>query len=274
MEKTFERFDFKKRLTSMVKLDFKRLFKSPFFYIIIGSCLVVPILILVMVKMMEGTPMTDQYGNVILDELGNPVLMEGIKNVWLMLGSVSGAEQAMTMDITSMCNINMMFFAITILISIFVSQEFRSGYTKCLFTVRSNKVDYVISKTLIGFVGGAMMILAFFIGSLIGGAISGTSFELVDINVLNIIMSLLSKIGLVLVFDSIFLLMSIVAKEKLWLSLLGGLGVGMLMFMMISIVSPLNATFIHVVLAFVGGGLFAFGIGAISNLILKKTKLI
>lgn len=275
MEKQFEKFDFKKRLTSMIKLDFRRLFTSSFFYIIIGTCLIIPILILVMIKMMEGTPMTDQYGNAILDEFGNPVLMEGFKNVWQMLGSVSGgSSQAMTMDITSMCNINMMFFAVTILISMFISQDFRSGYVKNLFTVRSNKVDYVISKTLIGFVGGTIMILVFFIGSLIGGAIASISFELVDVNVINIIMSLLSKIGLVLVFASIFVMMSIVGKEKLWLSLLGGLGIGMLMFMMIPIVSPLNATPIHVVLALVGGSMFTFGMGAITNIILKKTRLI
>ena len=69
-------------------------------------------------------------------------------------------------------------------------------------------------------------------------------------------------------------MMSIVGKEKLWLSLLGGLGIGMLMFMMIPIVSPLNATIINVVLSLVGGSMFAFGMGAISNVILKKTSLL
>jgi hypothetical protein len=153
----------------MVKLDFRRLFTSKFFYIIIGSCLIVPILILVMTKMMEGSPMTDQYGNPMLDEFGNPVLMEGFKNVWQMLGSVGGAENAMSMDLTSMCNINMVFMTITVLISLFVSQEFRSGYSKNLFTVRSNKTDYVISKTLIGFIGGMLMVLSFFVGQIIWG---------------------------------------------------------------------------------------------------------
>jgi ABC-type transport system involved in multi-copper enzyme maturation permease subunit len=123
----------------MTKLDFRRLFTSKFFYIIVGSCLIAPILILVMTQMMEGSPMTDQHGNPILDELGNPVLMEGFKNVWQMLGSVSSTEAGMSMDITSMCNINMVFMTIIVLISIFISSEFRSGYAKNLFTVRSDK---------------------------------------------------------------------------------------------------------------------------------------
>lgn len=81
MNKTFEKFSLKKRLVSMIKLDFRRLFTSKFFYIIIGSCFIAPILILVMTQMMEGSPMIDQQGNAVLDELGNPVLMEGFKNV-------------------------------------------------------------------------------------------------------------------------------------------------------------------------------------------------
>lgn len=76
-----EKFSFDKRLKSMLNLDLRRLFTSPLLYIVVGSCIVVPILIFVMVSMMEGSPMTDQYGNAILDELGNPVLMEGFKNV-------------------------------------------------------------------------------------------------------------------------------------------------------------------------------------------------
>lgn len=274
MTKVFEKFSFKKRLASMIKLDFRRLFTSKFFYIIIGSCLIAPILILVMTQMMEGSPMTDQHGNAILDEFGNPKLMEGFKNVWQMLGSVGGLEAGMSMDLTSMCNINMVFMTIVVLVAIFISQEFRSGYSKNLFTVRSDKKDYVISKMLISFFGGSCMILAFFFGSMIGGAISGISFELVDISIINVIMCVLSKVGLVLVFSSIFVLMSIVGKEKLWLSLVCGLGVSMLLFMMVPIITPLNATIINVLLSFVGGVLFSIGLGVISNKVLKKSRLV
>lgn len=274
MTKQFEKFSFKKRLTSMIKLDFRRLFTSKFFYIIIGCCLIAPILILVMTKMMEGSPMNDQYGNPMLDEFGNPILMKGFENVWQMLGSRSDAGGAMTMDLTSMCNINMIFMAISVLVALFISSEFSSGYVKNLFTSRSDKKDYVVSKSLISFVGGSLMILSFFIGSLIGGAIAKVSFELPGVNGLNIIMCLISKIGIVLVFSSIFVLMSVIGKEKLWLSLIIELGVGMLLFMMIPIISPLDATVIHVLLSFVGGILFSFGLGVISNLILKKSRLI
>ena len=274
MDSKFKKYDLKKRLSSMISLDFKRLFISKFFYIIIASCLIAPILILVVTKMMEGSPMTDQNGNVILDQFGNPVLMEGFKSVWQMLGSTSSSNAGMTMDLVGMCNINMVFFAISVLVGIFISSEFRSGFGKNLFTLRSNKKESIISKTFVCFIGGASMIISFFIGSLIGGAITNLSFDLVDINLLNVIMCLLSKVGIVLVFTSIFVLASVISKERLWMSLVAGLGIGMLLFMMIPIISPLDATIINVVLSLVGGIMFSIGLGAISNFILKKIRLI
>ena len=274
MDKKFETYPFKKRLSSMISLDFKRLFISKFFYIIIGSCLLAPVLILIMTQMMEGSPMNDQYGNPILDELGNPVLMEGFNNVWQMLGSVSGATTGMSMDITSMCNINMLYFAITVFVSLFIGQEFKSGYSKNLFTMRSSKKEYVFSKSIVSSFAGMLMVLAFFTGILIGGAVSGVSFELVDVNIMNIIMCLLSKLGIVLVFVGIFIIMSIIGKEKIWFSMISGFAVSMLLFMMITMISPLNATLLEVIMSFGGGLLFILGLGLVSTKVLEKVNLV
>ena len=69
------------------------------------------------------------------------------------------------------------------------------------------------------------MVIAFFIGILIGGAVSCVSYELVDVNIINIIMCLLSKLGLVMVFVGIFVIMSVVGKDKIWLSMIAGFAV-------------------------------------------------
>ena len=274
MDKKFEKYSFKKRLSSMVSLDFKRLFMSKFFYIIIGSCLLASVLILIMTQMMEGSPMNDQYGNPILDEFGNPVLMEGFKNVWQMLGSVSGANTGMSMDITSMCNINMLYFAITVFVSLFIGQEFKSGYSKNLFTMRSSKKEYIFSKSIVSSFAGMLMVLAFFLGIMIGGAVSGVSFVLVDVNIMNIIMCLLAKLGLVLVFVGIFVIMSVLGKDKIWLSMITGFAVSMLLFMMIPMISPLNATIIEVIMSFGGGLLFILGLGLVSTKVLEIVNLV
>lgn len=274
MNKKFEKYEFKKRLSTMISLDFKRLFMSKFFYIILGSCLIAPILILIMTQMMSGSPMNDQYGNPIIDELGNPVLMEGFKNVWQMLGAVSSSSMGMSMDITSMCNINMLYFAIIVFVSLFIGQEFKCGYSKNLFTMRSSKKEYVFSKSIVSSTVGMLMIMFFFIGSLLGAAISGVSFELVDVNTLNIVMCLLSKLGLVLVFVGIFIVVSVIGKDKIWLSMIIGLSVSMLLFMMIPTISPLDATFTEVLMSFVGGLIFLVGLGFVSIKILEKNNLV
>lgn len=266
--KKFPSFNFKKRLTSMIKVDFRRMFTMPLYYIMVGIALVIPILILVMTTMMAGTESVDAV-------TGEVTIMEQMfTNVWQAIGSLPSQSTEMSMYLTTMCNIDMMFFIVAVLVCIFVSEDFRSGYSKNLFTVRSNKVDYVVSKTLVGFVGGLSMLLAYFIGAMIGGAISSLSFELIGINAMNIVMCMLSKIFLLAVFVPIFLVMSLVGKNKLWLSIIGSLGVSMLLFTMVSMISPLNSTIMNVVLSIVGGAMFSIGIGAISNLILRKTSLI
>ena len=270
MKNTFEKNTFTKRLKSMLKVDTRRLFISAFFYIMVGISFVVPILILVMTTMMDGSVSVNP-------QTGQETVMHGFDYVWQILGSVSSTstEQAsMSMDLVSMCNINMMYFAIAVLVCVFVCDDFRSGYAKNLFTVRSKKTDYVISKTLVSSIGGAFMILAFVIGSIIGGAISSLSFEMVGFNTFNLICSILSKVMLVPIFVSIFLTMSVIGKEKSWLAICLSLGVGMFLFMVISIASPLDAGIIHIILCLVGSIGFAVGMGAISNQILKKTNLV
>ena len=134
MSVKFEKNTFKKRIKSMLCVDFRRMFTSPIFYIMVGAALVMPILILVMTSMMDGSVSVDP-------QTGKETVMEGFKNVWQIIGSVSGGEQSMSMDITSMCNINMMFFIIAVFVWIFVGDDFRSGYAKNLFTDRSKKDD-------------------------------------------------------------------------------------------------------------------------------------
>ena len=265
---------FSKRLGSMLKVDFKRLFLSRSFYIIVAASLLAPILILVMTTMMDGSVSVNP-------QTGEETVIEGFDNVWQIIGSVSdpnasasGDMSAMSMDIVSMCNINMLYFAIAALVCVFVADDFRSGYAKNLFTVRAKKTDYVASKTLVLTFGASMMILAFFVGSLVGGAVSGLSFEMIGFNAGNLVLCVLSKMVLVSVFVPIYLIMSVVAKQKLWMSILLSMMVGMFLFMMIPMLTPLNATLGNALICTVGGVGFGFGLGAISNLVLKKTSLV
>ena len=268
MENTmkFEKVSFAGRMKSMLKVDFRRMFRSKLFYIMIACALLVPIIMTVMLTMMDGQESVNP-------ETGEITIMEGPENAWQNIGTLPG-ESLSGDEIFMMCNINMMFMAVAVFICLFISDDFRSGYAKNLFTVRSKKGEYVASKTIAGFVCGAFMLIAYFVGAILGGAISGLSFDLHGLNVGNIVMCMLAKIFLMLVFVSIFTLISVAAKQKAWLAICGSLGGGMLLFMMVSMITPLGSTAINVVLCAAGGALFAFGLGAISKVVLKKTSLV
>lgn len=266
----FEKQSFKSRLKSMLKVDFRRMLTMPLFYIMLGVSIVIPVLILVMTTMMDGTTSVNP-------STGAQTTMEGFKNTWQAIGALSSQssnQQGMAMDLTSMCNINMMYFMIAVVACIFVCDDFRSGYAKNLFTTRSSKKDYVISKSLVCFMAGACMILGFFIGTIIGGGIAGLPFDTFEAGVSGIIMCLLSKICVVGVFVPIFLVMSVVGKQRLWLAIILSFGCSMLLYSMVPMITPLDSTILNAVLCLAGGVLFSFGIGAISNIILKKTSLV
>ena len=124
MDISFEKNTFSKRLKSMLHIDFRRLITSRLFYIFVGACLVVPILILVMTTMMDGQETVNQ-------QTGEVTVMEGFDNVWQIIGAVSqpissdiSSMQGMDMSITSMCNINMLYFGICAFICLFIGAEF------------------------------------------------------------------------------------------------------------------------------------------------------
>ena len=268
MENTmkFEKVSFAGRVKSMLKVDFRRMFKSKLFYILIACALVMPILMTVMMSMMDGSVSVNP-------QTGEETIMVGPENAWQNIGTLPG-EPLGGDEIFMMCNINMMFMAVAVFVCLFISDDFRSGYAKNLFTVRAKRGEYVISKTLAGFVCGTFMLLAYFIGAMLGGAISGLSFDLAGLTAGNIVMCMIAKIFLMLVFVAIFVLVSVAAKQKAWLSICGSLGGGMLLFMMVGLITPLGSTMMNVALCLAGGTLFAVGLGAISKVVLKKTSLV
>ncbi len=282
MKKKFEKNTFGKRMGSMLRVDSRRMFMTPLFYIMLSIAIVVPILIIVMTTLMEGSPVVDSQTQLpVFDADGNPVLMEGFKNVWQMIGTVStsgnteaSASAAGGMDLVSMCNINLLYFGVAVLICLFVSADFRSGYSKNLFTVRAKKSDYIMSKTIVGFAASAMLLIAFFAGTVLAGAVMGVPFTMDGFNATNLVMCMLSKIFLMAAFVAIYVMASVIAKQKTWLCMVIAFGVAMLLFSMIPMVTPLDASLLNVLLTLVGGGLFSLGFGVASKTILQKSDIL
>lgn len=198
------------RVKSMLAVDLRRMFTTRFLYIMVVICLVMPILILVMTT-------TTMDGSVTVGpQTGAETVMEGFDNTWQAIGTVSSETNPMAMGLTTMCNINMLYFFIAVLVGVFVADDFRSGYAKNIFTVRAQKGNYVISKTVVCFIGSGLMFLSYFVGSILGGSIAGLPFDTTGFGIGGVVMSMLSKLFMVAVFVGISLLISVVAKSKTW----------------------------------------------------------
>lgn len=272
MEKKFPKNTFSKRLGSMLSVDGRRMFTAPLFYIMLGIAVAMPVLILVMTTMMDGAVSVNP-------KTGEETVMEAFDYAWQLIGSlsfpgISADNGAASMDIMSMCNINLLYFGAAVLICLFVSADFNSGYSKNLFTVRARKNDYIMSKTLIGFVAAAILVIGFFVGTVIGGGIAGLPFTMEGLNAVNLVMCMLSKIFLMGVFVPIYVLASVIAKQKTWLGMIVSLAVGMLLFMMIPSLTPLDATVMNVILCLAGGIFFSLGFGVVGQIVLKKRDIL
>lgn len=200
--------------------------------------------------------------------------MDTFTNTWQAIGTVSGETNPMAMGLTTMCNINMLYFFIAVLVCVFVADDFRSGYSKNIFAVRAGKADYVISKTIVCFAGCALMFLGFFVGAVLGGAIAGLPFDTGTAGTTGVMMCMLSKLGMVAVFVGIDFAASAAAKGITWMSIVGSMVAAMLLYMMVPMVTPLDSGIMNVILCFAAGGLICVGLGAVSCQVLKRTSLV
>lgn len=252
MDNEFKTPNFASRVKSLIKLDFYRLFHTPLLYIMIVVSALIPALVLTMTGGAEST----------MD----------ITNVWQVVELVSGGNEGMgIMDMATLCNINMVFIFVAIFVSIFISHDYSSGYIKNIFTIHSKKGDYVISKSIAGFFGGACMIIAYVLGAIIAGLLAGKSFVIGSI--IGLLLCILSKILLMGVFVPLYVMVAVFFKQKLWLSIIGAFALGILFYPIAMMVAPLNASIFNVILCLAGGAMLGAVFGFLSNLILNKRDL-
>lgn len=246
------------RVTAMMRLDFYRLFHTPAFYIMLAISALIPAMLLATSGSTGGDATQSAAPAVVYT------------NAWQLVESTGGsAAGANPMDFGGYANINMVFIFAGLLMAIFVAHDYMSGFVKSIFTVHSKKMDYVISKSAIGVFGGAGMILAYLLGTVVAGMISGTTF---DVNVAGLILCVISKIFLMAVFCSLFLAISVFFRDKLWITIVLTFVFGMLFYPALS-VATLSSTVGTALVALVAGAVGAVVAGSVSTLILTRRDL-
>ncbi|MFZ2625094.1 MAG: ABC transporter permease [Propionibacterium sp.] len=246
------------RVGAMMRLDFYRLFHTPVFYIMLAISALIPAMLLAT----SGSTGAESA------QSATPAVV--YTNAWQLVESTGGsAAGANPMDFGGYANINMVFIFAGLLMAIFVSHDYMSGFVKSIFTVHSKKMDYVISKSAIGIFSGAGMILSYLLGTIVAGLISGTSF---DVNVAGLILCIIAKIFLMGVFCSLFLAIAVFFRDKLWITIVFTFLLGMMFYPMLS-VATLSSTVVTVLGALVAGAVGALLVGSVSTLILSKRDL-
>lgn len=212
MEKTceleFESTSFSKRLKGMLGVDFYRLFHTPLYYIFLVIAAFIPALVL-------GTSGTDAAGAAI----------SMYTNTWQMIAAKTPLYVASNMG--EYANMNMVFIFGGIMVSIFIGNDYRSGYVKQLFTTHSKKQDYMISKSLTCAFAMTCMCITYLIGTIVSGMLVGADME---VNAASLIFAVLGKIVMSLGWASLYTFLNVILRRYFGVSIMSSffLGTGIL----------------------------------------------
>ena len=194
----FESPTFIRRIKGMLGVDFYRLFHTPLFYIFLAIAAIIPAMVSAM------TMMPDQNGNT----------MEPLySNVWQIIAASKSLYVIET--IADYANMNMVFIFGGIMVSIFIGNDYRSGYVKQLFTTHAKKQDYMISKSLTCAFAMACMCVTYLIGGTVGGLFVG--YE-TDVNVGSLIIAILGKIVMSLGWASLYTFLNVIFRKYFGIS--------------------------------------------------------
>lgn len=198
-ELKFESPSFGKRLKGMLGVDFYRLFHTPLYYIFLAIAALIPALIIGTSGMEnpDGTTAAALYTNV-----WNAIAADTPLYAFSHMGEYA--------------NMNMVFIFGGIMVSIFIGNDYRSGYVKQLFTTHAKKQDYMMSKTITCAFAMACMCVTYLLGAIGAGLLVGMSFE-ADMG--GVILAFLSKMVMSLGWASLYTFLNVIFRKYFGISI-------------------------------------------------------
>ncbi len=195
-ELTFDSPSFFIRLKGMLGVDFYRLFHTPLFYIFLAIAAVIPAMIL-------GTM-----------GAGGSDAPQMYTNTWQIIAADTPIYAVS--DMGQYANMNMVFIFGGIMVSIFIGNDYRSGYVKQLFTTHAKKQDYMMSKTITCAFAMACMCITYLIGGAAAGLVAGTSYE---VNVGSLILAIISKMVMSFGWASLYTFLNVIFRRYFGISI-------------------------------------------------------
>lgn len=191
---------FSERLKGMLGVDFYRLFHTPLYYIFLAIAAIIPAMIL---------------GTMGIENPQTGVTAEPLyTNVWHIIAADSPLY--VVNDIAEYANMNMVFIFGGIMVSIFIGNDYRSGYVKQLFTSHAKKQDYMMSKTIVCAFAMSCMCITYLIGAVAAGLLTGISFE---VERSSLICAIVGKILMSLGWASLYTFLNIIFRRYFGISI-------------------------------------------------------
>ena len=193
-ELKFKNPSFYERLRGMLGVDFYRLFHTPLFYIFLAIAAIIPAMIL-------GT------GGMENPQTGE-ISAQLYTNVWHIIAAESPLY--VISNIGQYANMNMVFIFGGIMVSIFIGHDYKSGYVKQLFTTHAKKQDYMMSKTITCAFAMACMCIAYLLGSVTAGLLTGLDMT---VNVGSLLIAILGKMVMSLGWASLYTFLNVIFRR-------------------------------------------------------------
>lgn len=199
-ELKFKSPSFCKRLKGMLGVDFYRLFHTPMYYIFLAIAAIIPAMIL-------GT-----------SGMPNPQTGMAAAPLYTNTWHIIAAETPLYVvsNIGEYANMNMVFIFGGIMVSIFIGHDYGSGYVKQLFTTHSKKIDYMLSKSIVGAFSMACMCITYLLGAVAAGLLVGASFE---VNFGSLLIAILSKMVMSLGWASLYTFLNVIFRRYFGISI-------------------------------------------------------
>ncbi len=198
-ELKFDNPTFARRLGGMLGVDFYRLFHTPLFYIFLAIAAIIPAMIL-------GTSTIPDPNTGEVNDL--------FTNTWHLIAAPEPIYAVS--DIGEYANMNMVFIFGGIMVSIFIGNDYRSGYAKQLFTTHAKKQDYMMSKTLTCAFAMACMCITYLIGTVATGMLVGADMT---VNVGSLICAIIGKMIMSLGWASLYTFLNIIFRKYFGISI-------------------------------------------------------
>lgn len=170
------------RVRALLRMDLRRLFHGKAFYIMIGIAVFIPVMMLTQ--------------------------MSGSNDLMSFIGSSGETTGAFGADMS----LSMLNVLTGILLTVYISREYRTGFIKNIITAHANKYDYILSKAVIALLCNVVFMAAYLLTLFILGGIMGVPTTIPS--VLGLVLYILEKLLLSIPLSMVMIAINLVFRRR------------------------------------------------------------